>query len=385
MRRNQSATQLSNLVGAIYDCIPDATLWQDALNNVRQACQGYLATLAVVDTDNNAARFSVSCGDEKVLAPLLTHYSNAMPFYSAIPKMELDTPLTIDSIYQLQGPETRGVWLNSEMAREWAIPNNIDDCLWLPVMKQPGRVGNLVVITHKDRPQINQNDIDFVTTLSPHIRRAVAIGDLFESERRKGEIFRDIVDTLSHPVLIVSNDMHIIFANLAAETLLENHTLVASLRGQLNFNFRYAQNAIEYAVLTGVSDECSLGPTGINVPLSNTQAPTVAHVMPLMQRDPSQRVSQRAAAAIFIATAGSAPQSAMDAIAALFGLTAAEKRVATQVASGKTRHEIAQSSGVSYGTIKTQLSAIFDKTNTLDQRDLALLVRDLTPPIKLSE
>lgn len=384
MQKYNSAIQLSNLVGSIYDCIPDATLWQEALNNVRQACQGYLATLAVVDTNNNVTRFSVSCGDEKVLAPLLTHYSSAMPFYSAIPKMELDTPLTIDSIYQLQGPETRGVWLNSEMAREWAIPNKIDDCLWLPIMKQPSRVGNLVIITHKDRPQINQSDIDFVTTLSPHIRRAVAIGDLFESERRKGEIFRDIVDTLSHPVLIVSNDMHVIFANLAAETLLQNKAIVSSLRGQLNFGYRHAQRAISNAVEMGVLDECALGPTGINVPLTNTQSPTVAHVMPLAQRDPSQRFSQRAAAAIFIAAAGNAPLPAMDAIAALFGLTAAEKRVATQVASGKTRQEIALDSGVTDGTIKTQLSAIFDKTNTTDQRELALLVRDLTPPTRIS-
>ena len=76
-----------------------------------------------------------------------------------------------------------------------------------------------------------------------------------------------------------------------------------------------------------------------------------------------------------------APLPAMDAIAALFGLTAAEKRVATQVAAGKSRHDIAQASGVSDGTVKSQLAAIFDKTNTCDQRDLALLVRDLSPPL----
>lgn len=380
MSTSLSASHLSNLVGTIYDCIPDATLWQGALDDVRIACDGYLATLAVIDTDHNTPRFSVACGNEQVLQPLVTRYANDMPFYSAVPKMELDVPLTIDSIYALQGPETRDIWINSDMAREWAVPNNIDDCLWLPVMKQPGRVGNMIIITHKDRPQINAADINLISTLSPHIRRAVTIGDLFESERRKGEIFRDVVDTLHHPVLIVSADMHIIFANLAAEKLLEAKSVIASLRGELNFPYQHCHRAITNAVTTGVKDEFALGPIGINVPLSNTQTPCVAHVMPLAQRDPSQRVSQRAAAAIFIASAGNAPLPAMDAIAALFGLTAAEKRVATQVASGRSRHEIAHEAGVADGTIKTQLSAIYDKTNTQDQRALALLIRELTPP-----
>lgn len=373
--------RLSDLVGSVYDCIPDATLWHGTLDSIRKFCDGHLATLAVVDTDINSARFSVACGEPAVLEPLISTYKSDMPFFSAVPKMELDVPLTVDSIYELDGPTARDRWISSRMAQDWAVPNRLDDFIWVPVMKQPGRVGNLVVVTHKDRPQISKADLELVSTLSPHVRRAVTISDLFESERRKGEIFRDIVDSLSHPVLIVSSDMQIIFANLAAEKLLQSREMLKSLRGELSFNFSHAHRAISAAVETGKHDEFALGPAGINVPLAVSQSPSVAHVMPLAQRDPSQRISQRAAAAIFIASAGSAPLPAMDAIAALFGLTAAEKRVAAQVASGKTRHDIAQAAGVSDGTVKSQLAAIFDKTNTSDQRDLALLVRDLSPPL----
>ncbi|MFZ1772585.1 MAG: helix-turn-helix transcriptional regulator, partial [Rhizobiaceae bacterium] len=93
-------------------------------------------------------------------------------------------------------------------------------------------------------------------------------------------------------------------------------------------------------------------------------------------------VSQRAAAAIFIAEAGSAPLPAMDAIGALFGLTPAEKRVAAQVAEGRTRQEIAETSGVSDGTVKSQLASIFGKSGASDQRSLELMIRDLTPPVR---
>jgi DNA-binding CsgD family transcriptional regulator/PAS domain-containing protein len=379
MQANSHILPLPELVGSIYDCIPDATHWESTLDDIRMLCSGCLATLAVYDLPKSSVRFSVACGDIDLLAPLQSARDNSVAFYSAIPKMELDVPQTVDTIYELQGPEMRKEWLSSPLATEWAIPNKLDDFFWLPVMKQAGRVGSLVVITRTERPQITRADLDMVTILAPHIRRAVAIGDLFEIERRKGEIFRDIVDCLAHPVLIVSAEMQIIFANLAAEALLQEQVAIKSVRRQLTFPFVQAQKAIATAVETGLNDEFSLGPSGINVPLSLSVFPSVAHVMPLKQRDPSARISVNAAAAIFIAAPGQAPLPAMDAIAALFGLTSAEKRVASQIAAGHSRHEIAISTGVADGTIKTQLASIFDKTDTRDQRGLELLLRDLTP------
>jgi DNA-binding CsgD family transcriptional regulator len=120
---------------------------------------------------------------------------------------------------------------------------------------------------------------------------------------------------------------------------------------------------------------------GINVPLALTAAPAVAHVLPLARRDPEARFANDAAAGIFISVAGHTPPPAIEAIAALFGLTAGEKRVVGDVAEGKSRKDIALSHGVSGETIKTQLAAIFDKTGTSDQRQLEHLIRDVTPPL----
>ena len=88
------------------------------------------------------------------------------------------------------------------------------------------------------------------------------------------------------------------------------------------------------------------------------------------------------AAAIFIAEAGMDPLPAIEALAALFGLTPAEKRVATHIAQGRTRAEIAIAQGVSDGTVKSHLDSIFGKTETGNQRDLQNLIRDLTPPLR---
>lgn len=379
---NTADRALPRIVEAIYDSIADFSLWQDTLDAIRGLVEGQLAMLAVVDTVGNSARFSVSSGDPALLGPLEQNYGSEVPFFAAVPKMDIDVPCTVDTIYALQGPDTRQKWLDSRIAREWVIPNRLDDFFWVALMKQPTRVGTLMVVTDKDRRQITDEDLELVSSLAPHVRRAVTIGDLFEAERRKVEIFRSIIESLDHPVMIVADDMHVIFANPAAEALMADNEAVSCVRGQLSFAYAQANAAIGSAVELGTRDEFALGPAGINIPLAKVCAPAVAHVMPLARRTISARLTQRAAAAIFIAAAGSAPTPALEAIAALFGLTAAEKRVAGHVAAGLTRKEIAVAGGVSDGTVKSQLATIFDKTATSDQRGLELLMRELSPPLR---
>ena len=373
--------KLPEVVESIYDCIPDTDRWQPTLETIRGLFDGHLATLGVIDTASRKARLMISCGDRALLEPLINDYAAEVPLYAALPRMEIDVPFTIDAVYALQGPDARQTWIDSRIAREWVVPNHLDDFFWVALMKQPTRVGTMMIVTHKDRHQITAEELRSVGLLAPHMRRAVTIGDMFEAERRSGQIFQTIVEALMHPVLIVSEDMQILFANPAAETMLADQATIRSQRGQLHFSYPQAHGAVARAVELGMRDEFGLGPAGINVPLARVSVPAVAHVLPLGRRDAAARMAHRAAAAIFIAAAGAAPLPALDAIAALFGLTAAEKRVAGHVAAGFNRTDIAAAAGVSDGTVKTQLAAIFDKTGAHDQRELELLIRELSPAV----
>ena len=58
----------------------------------------------------------------------------------------------------------------------------------------------------------------------------------------------------------------------------------------------------------------------------------------------------------------------------LFGMTPAEARVASQVLEGGSADAMATRLGVSVNTIKTQLKAVFVKTNTNRQVDLLKLL-----------
>ncbi|MGL4487911.1 MAG: hypothetical protein ACRCU5_00510, partial [Rhizobiaceae bacterium] len=231
MLTSYNGRDLTEIVGAVYDCIADDMLWEGTLDKIRKVCDGYLATLGVLDNDTSATRFSIASGDPNAFAPIANIHASNYSFLPALPKMELDQPYMMSTIYAVQGPDAREKWLASRLHLDWAIPYKIDDCIWVPMVKTNQRTGHLVVITHVDRGPITDSDLMMMGQLAPHIRRAVAIGDLFEANRGTGEVFHDIVNALQTPVFIVSGDMQVLFANKSGEEILQDNSIVGTLRG----------------------------------------------------------------------------------------------------------------------------------------------------------
>ena len=374
--------KFSGIIGSLYDCIPDPVRWQQTLQALCDHFDCVMATLAVLDTEKNQSRFGAYCGAPEMVVPLVTKYHADMPFYGILHQLEIDVPVVMQTLFDLYGPNGREVHYSTRLGREWFVPNEIEDCFGLVVMKQEHRIGSLNIVTQTRRPKIRQEELGQLALLAPHIRRSVIISDLFEIEHRDVRIFREVIDSFACAVFVVGADMTLHYANPMAETMLRDGTAVKDPLNTLAFENQMAHGAILKAVTTGERDEVALGTSGIGVPLARVQRPAVAHVLPLGRRVDGVQFHRSAAAAIFVAAAGQNPVPAIDAIAAIFGLTAAEKRVASQVASGMNRTEISTASGVSEGTIKSQLAAIYDKTGANGQRELELLIRDLTPPVK---
>jgi DNA-binding CsgD family transcriptional regulator len=377
----ENLAKFSEYVGDIYDRVADPAGWPNTLQKICNHFGGILSTLAVLDTTTVQSRFSAYCGDPAVVVPLITTYAAHMPYYHVVPKLEIDTPYSTPELDQLAGfTEISG--MRTGKFAEWSEKHQVYDALCLNLLKQENRLGTFVISTTIERPLVSRAELDELAILAPHIRRAVSISDLFEMEQREANMFRSVIEAFNSAVFIVSSDMKLVYANGLAETMLHDQTVVRTSASTLAFENPLSDAALKNAVLLGERSEIALGTAGIGVPLSRIMRPAIAHVLPIARRSGSEKFHARAAAAIFVASAGGNPLPAIEAFAALFGLTAAEKRVTAQVAKGMTRAEIAASTGVSDGTIKSQLDAVYDKTNTGNLRALENLIRELTPPVK---
>jgi DNA-binding CsgD family transcriptional regulator/PAS domain-containing protein len=373
--------QLSQFVGNMYDCIAEPTRWQKELGVFCFYYGSDVAWLGVSDPKRQQTRLAAIAGAPEKSAAMKPNV-NKNPFFKILHKLEIDEPTGLHRLCQLMGPEGVEIFEKSDFTRDYAIPHRLGDGVAISLVNEPHRVGTFGMVSSLDRPPFAPGEYESLAILAPHMRRAITIGDLFETQKRESTMFREVVEGLGFAVFVVDCEMQMKFANPAAEDLLREATFVRAAANDLRFDNSVAHDAINRAIITGQRNEVALGGAGIGVPLTRHLRPAVAHVMPLSRRTEAAQFHEKAIAAIFVASAGDHPLPAMEAIAAIFGLTAAEKRVAALVANGKSAKEIAATNGVAYSTARAQLDSIYAKTGISHYRDLVILLRDLTPPTR---
>jgi len=97
----------------------------------------------------------------------------------------------------------------------------------------------------------------------------------------------------------------------------------------------------------------------------------VLHLMPLSQTAATE------AALLVLIDPGRPAKLDEGVVRSLFGLTEAESDLAVRLARGQRVQAIARARGVTLGTVRTQLRAIFGKTRTKSQAGLVLLLARL--------
>jgi len=242
-------------------------------------------------------------------------------------------------------------------------------------------VGALSLSRHESAGVTTDRDLDIIRLLAPHIRRAVAVGDVLNMQAIKIETFESALDLLQAGVLFVDGDCRIIHANHAARTMLRDGSPIQSVRGGLRTHLPQTTAALKKAVAVAV--EPAIGRSGIGVPLPRADGvPAHAHVLPLIGGKTRPRLAPAASAAVFVTIKSNGADPPAEAIAAVFDLTPAEIRILQRLLAGSVPSEIAGDLGLALSTVRTHLGRIFAKTGTSRQSDLILLATELAAPVK---
>jgi DNA-binding CsgD family transcriptional regulator len=140
--------------------------------------------------------------------------------------------------------------------------------------------------------------------------------------------------------------------------------------------------SLQSAIAQAAKDEATLGQKGIGIPIPRLSGdPLVIHVLPLRRSHMRSGLIQRAAAALFVASASGPPQLPHDALIQLYDLTPAEIRIFELICEGKTRDVISTLLGISISTVKSHLIHVFEKTGCRRQIDLVRLAKSLAFPV----
>jgi DNA-binding CsgD family transcriptional regulator/PAS domain-containing protein len=266
--------------------------------------------------------------------------------------------------------------------REWALPKGLFDAVAVGLVRDGTMIGNAIFSQHESAGAIDDPQISGLRLLAPHIRRAVTISNLFDMKTVEAAAFAATVEALTVGVVLADEDSKIVHANAAAEAMLAASDPILARHGRIAVQSATTTATLQSAIAQAAKDEAALGQKGIGIPILRPSGdPLVIHVLPLRRGPMRARLAQRAAAALFVASASGPPQMSHVALNQLYDLTPAEIRIFELICDGHTRDAIAGLLGVSVSTVKSHLFHVFEKTGCRRQVDLVRLAKSLTFPV----
>jgi DNA-binding CsgD family transcriptional regulator len=220
------------------------------------------------------------------------------------------------------------------------------------IERSEGSVTFMTVQRSERRGAFGDAEIDFVTPLMPHLRRAFELHRRLGAARVRSEAFADVAERMHGAVFFVDRRGAVVFANAAATRL-----------GRL----------LTERVLA-VSEQ------GDGVVRRADGFPLFVRVVPL--RAPGTMLGAAPAVrAIFVVDPAQRRLPTADVLREMYGLTAAEATAALALARGATLREIAVELRRGIETVRVHVKRAFEKTGARRQSELVALVRSLAPPV----
>ncbi|MBC2650229.1 helix-turn-helix transcriptional regulator [Novosphingobium aerophilum] len=215
--------------------------------------------------------------------------------------------------------------------------------------------------------------MDLLAALAPDLSRALPLYGVIAQPERARLVAEYVLEASGIGVVVVTADGTVLSANATARTIMARTDLLRLRDGRLVASTSADQAALRAAVAAMARAQAPrLDPAcHCSVALAD---PVGAARLTLIVRPgppywPVSAPLRRTAVVIVRDPAQPATLPPGD-LAALFGLTAAEARLATRLADGEGLDEAALALGITRNTARSQLQAIFAKTGVNRQGDL---------------
>ncbi len=216
-----------------------------------------------------------------------------------------------------------------------------------------------------------------VKVLLPHLQRALQIQRRLDGLQAFRAAAGTAFDFLPLGVILMDGSGRPLLVNRAARAVIrENDGLTLSrdgLCGATPANTAELRRLVHEASITAAGHGLRAG-GALSLPRPSLRRPLALLVGPLRAGDVELVPAQDAAVIVFVSDPERMMEAPPDILRRLYGLTAAESRLAAQLLEGLSVARAAEKMEVSPHTARTQLKSIFLKTDTRRQSELIRLV-----------
>ena len=213
----------------------------------------------------------------------------------------------------------------------------------------------------------SRSEVSILRRALPHIQRAGQLALASSSSLSNGIL--EGLNRFGRPAILLDKSGNVLEANERAERLLGNGIRI--VKGRLTASSREADAGFQRLLNSAatVFHGEIIGPMALPRPL---RRPLIAHVAPIVRS--AGELFQRAKILVMFVDPDEKKSTPALLLQQAFGLTPAEARIASSIAKGEGLRQAADANGIAFETARVHLKAVFAKTETHRQADLALLI-----------
>jgi DNA-binding CsgD family transcriptional regulator/PAS domain-containing protein len=364
-------TELSRVIGSIYDAARDPALWTYALAQVAEFVGGQAGALGSTDMVNKFVKHDYHVGLDLLYMQMHSETCGEFEPLATVPLLDVGQVVSHPELVPYD--DCKGL-----LCQESARPREWGDIAGA-VLERSGKTCEFLRVVRSEANDVVDNKMRRrMTLVAPHMRRAVLIGKAIDQKANEAATFAQVLDGLSAGVFLIDANSRIVHANAAGRGILGADDFLRSIGGRLVARDTKINRTLQ-DIFAGAGD-LDIGSKGIALPLTAQRGEChVAHVLTLAAE--ARRGAPRTVAAVFVCRATLEAPSSPDVIRRAFQLTPTELRVLLAIVNIGGIPEVATALGVADTTIKTHVGRLFNKTGVGRQADLVKLVAGFSTPL----
>jgi DNA-binding CsgD family transcriptional regulator len=267
------------------------------------------------------------------------------------------------------------VWQASTIYNELARPHGMHHVLSMNLSDaKTKRVPFLAFFRPPGRTMFEDFAVSSCEGLIPHLRRAIRLKQLISVQRKTIPTWTaTLLDRIPAGVFLLDGQGKVLHANAFGQTVVDRRDRLALRDGRLIATGDDARDGLDRILAASVSAH----PRGGEIRLVGGESSWVISVCPLPERAAGMTGEEHCRAFVWVSDASAGSRDLSRRLGTLFGLTAAEQRVAAALARSLAPAEIAERRRVSLNTVRTQVRSIFDKLGVGRQVELARLLAEI--------
>lgn len=377
-----TATPLNRLRAAqpqlgttLYEAAANPSAWRSFMQDLIAITASRSARLLVLDKTATQVDQSLKVNiDDNYHRQYVDYYVNACPWRPEL--AEKPAGRLYSGFLDFRCKQRQ--FLQTEFYADWARPQNIHHGLCGTLHEDTDQKIQFLIQRTEEPGHYTRQERDLINAaLVPHMRRVCQLNQLYSRMEGRSEAIAAAAAHSSLPFLLLGADTKVIFASPGAEALIRAGGSLAIEQDRLRVKAPRSGERLQQLVTAARDSALGRWDSAGGVlqierpaqaPLTLLITPVAGHVEPLLFAPRQSHV------AVFVHDPARHPELSQALLQQLYRLTPAEARVAAAIARGLSLEQLATREHKSVHTLRSQLKAVFQKTGTARQNELAHLI-----------